>query len=84
MDDRSLYTVGMVDLKKGKNFMWKIQIHSETFQGFSFVVVNTLLRNGRVVKLGSKWLWSSKNKLFPSSFGTQKVAKSSITDCKKW
>ena len=82
VNDRRLYAVGMVNLTNSMNFMWKIQIHSETFQGFSFGVVNVLFRNGKLVKLGSKWVWSSKNKQFPSSFGNLKVVKSSITDCK--
>ena len=75
--DRLLFAVGMVDLRNGKH-MWKFQIHSETFQGFSFGVINTHHKKIKnMIDLGSKWVWNSKDKQYPS-----KVIKSSITDCK--
>ena len=80
--DRRLYAVGLFDLKNSKH-MWKIQIHSETFKGFSFGVINTHCKRGKLVNLGSKWVWSSKGKEYsylPS--GTQTVVRSSITDCR--
>lgn len=58
--------------------MWKFQIHSETFQGFSFGVINTHHKKIKnMIDLGSKWVSNSKDKQYPS-----KVVKSSITDCK--
>ena len=79
-EDRRLYAVGMDSLVNGGH-LWKIQIHSETFQGFSFGVIKTYRRNGRLVNLGSKWVWSSKVKEYTLPSGAQRGAKSSITDC---